>query len=72
MRNKNGIEIVIINFGGWVVEFWILDKKGYFEDIVFGYDYVDKYFYYKGERFLGVIIGWYGNWINKGKFILNG
>lgn len=28
LRNKNGIEIAITNFGGRVVEFWTPDKKG--------------------------------------------
>ena len=36
LRNKNGIEIAITNFGGRVVEFWTPDKKGHFEDIVLG------------------------------------
>lgn len=51
LRNKNGIEIAITNFGGRVVEFWTPDKKGHFEDIVLGHDHVDKYLHYKGERF---------------------
>ena len=72
LRNKNGIEIAITNFGGRVVEFWTPDKKGHFEDIVLGHDHVDKYLHYKGERFLGATIGRYGNRINKGKFTLNG
>lgn len=72
LRNKNGIEIAITNFGGRVVEFWAPDKNGHFEDIVLGHDHVDKYLHYKGERFLGATIGRYGNRIRKGKFTLNG
>ena len=37
LRNKNGIEIAITNFGGRVVEFWTPDKKGHFEDKLTSY-----------------------------------
>ncbi len=72
LKNKNGVEITITNFGAHVVEFWTPDKKGNFEDIVLGHDHIDKYLNYQGERFLGATIGRYGNRIAKGKFQLDG
>ena len=72
LKNKNGIEITVTNFGGRVVEIWAPDKNGKFDDIVLGHDHIDKYVNYKGERFLGATIGRYGNRIAEGKFELDG
>lgn len=72
LKNKNGIEITVTNFGAHVVEIWTPDKNGQFEDIVLGHDNVDAYVNYKGERFLGATIGRYGNRIKAGKFQLDG
>lgn len=72
LKNKNGIEITVTNFGAHVVEIWTPDKNGQFEDIVLGHDNVDAYVNYKGERFLGATIGRYGNRIKVGKFQLDG
>lgn len=72
LKNKNGLEITVTNFGAHVVEIWAPDKNGRFEDIVLGHDHIDKYIHYKGERFLGATIGRYGNRIAEGKFTLDG
>jgi len=72
LKNQNGVEITVTNFGGRVVEFWAPDKNGIFEDIVLGHDHIDKYVNYTGERFLGATIGRYGNRIAKGRFTLDG
>lgn len=72
LKNKNGIEITVTNFGARVVELWAPDKNGTFEDIVLGHDHIDKYVNYKGERFLGATIGRYGNRIANGRFTLDG
>lgn len=71
LKNKNGLEITVTNFGAHVVEIWAPDKNSKFEDIVLGHDHIDKYIHYKGERFLGATIGRYGNRIAKGKFTLD-
>lgn len=72
LKNKNGLEITVTNFGAHVVEIWAPDKNGKFEDIVLGHDHIDKYIHYQGERFLGATIGRYGNRIAEGKFTLDG
>lgn len=71
LKNKNGVEITVTNFGARVVEIWAPDRNGNFEDIVLGHDHVDKYMHFKGERFLGATIGRYGNRIDKGQFTLD-
>lgn len=71
LKNKNGMEIAITNFGARVVELWVPDKKGNFSDVVLGHTKIDQYVNYKGERFLGATIGRYGNRISHGKFQLD-
>lgn len=71
LKNKNGLEITVTNFGARVVEFFAPDKDGHFEDIVLGHDCIDKYVNFTGERFLGATIGRYGNRISEGKFTLD-
>lgn len=71
LKNKNGLEITVTNFGARVVEFFTPDKNGNFEDIVLGHDCIDKYVNFTGERFLGATIGRYGNRIAEGKFTLD-
>lgn len=72
LKNKNGVEITVTNFGARVIEFWAPDKNGKFDDIVLGHDHIDKYVNYQGERFLGATIGRFGNRIADGKFTLDG
>lgn len=72
LKNKNGVEMAVTNFGARVIELWIPDKDGNFADVVLGHNNIDKYVNYKGERFLGATIGRYGNRIAKGKFELDG
>lgn len=71
LKNENGVEITVTNFGARVVEIWTPDSEGKFEDIVLGHDHVGKYIHFSGERFLGATIGRYGNRIDKGQFTLD-
>lgn len=72
LKNKNGMEIAVTNFGARVVELWAPDKNGEFKNIVLGHDTIEEYVNYKGERFLGAAIGRFGNRIDNGKFELGG
>ncbi len=72
LKNKNGLELSVTNFGGRVVELFAPDRNGNFADIVLGSDTLDEYVNFKGERFLGATIGRFGNRIKDGKFTLNG
>jgi len=73
LKNKNGIEITVTNFGGRIVELFAPDREGKFTDIVLGHDHIDKYVNYgSAERFLGSTIGRYGNRIANGNFSLDG
>jgi aldose 1-epimerase len=70
LKNKNGIEVHVINYGGIITHLKAPDKNGTLEDIVLGYDSVEGYL--KESPFFGALIGRYGNRIGKGKFTLEG
>jgi aldose 1-epimerase len=70
LRNRNGLEAQITNFGGILVSLKTPDKSGKFDDLVLGYDNLASYI--KDKAHFGGTIGRYGNRIAKGKFSLNG
>ena len=70
LRNANGAEARICNYGGIVVSLSVPDKNGKFGDVVLGYDNLDSYI--KSNPFFGCVVGRYANRIAKGKFTLNG
>jgi aldose 1-epimerase len=70
LRNKNGIVSQVTNYGGRIVNLFVPDKKGGFEDVVLGYDSAKDYLE-KPDHFFGAIIGRYGNRISNGKFSID-
>lgn len=70
LRNANGTEMSVINYGGIITSLKTIDKQGQFADIVLGYDSLSSYI--KSSPFFGALIGRYGNRIAKGKFTLDG
>jgi len=71
IENENGVTSQITNFGGRIVNLFVPDKNGVFEDIVLGYDTIHQYLE-RDEMFFGATIGRYGNRIANGKFIIKG
>ena len=61
----------VTNYGGRVVALWMPDRRGSFEDIVLGYDHIDKYVNNEGERYLGAVVGRCANRISNGTFTLD-
>jgi len=70
LRNANGVEAKICNYGGIVVSLKTADKNGNLDDVVLGYDTLAEYI--KETPYFGCLVGRYGNRIAKGKFALNG
>jgi aldose 1-epimerase len=70
LRNKNGMEARILNYGGIIQSLKVLDKKGQFGDVVLGYDSLEGYL--TNSPYFGALIGRYGNRIAKGRFTLDG
>jgi aldose 1-epimerase len=70
LRNSNGMEVGICNYGGLVIFLKVPDRSGKFADVVLGYDNLPDYI--KDSPYFGALIGRYGNRIAKGKFTLGG
>jgi len=70
LKNKNGMEVCMTNFGSRIVSIWVPDKNGKFGDVVLGFDSIGGYLNNKSD--FGAFIGRYGNRIAKGKFTLDG
>lgn len=69
LKNKNGVEACITNYGGRLVSLMVPDKAGKMTDVVLGYDNISQYVSIDGNY--GALIGRYGNRIAQGKFTLN-
>lgn len=61
----------VTNYGGRVVALWMPDNRGSYEDIVLGYDRIDKYLSNNGERYLGAVVGRCANRISNATFTLD-
>ena len=70
LRNANGVEARISNYGGIIVSFKVPDRNGHFEDVVLGYDQIDGYL--KASPYFGAMVGRYANRIGGAKFTLDG
>jgi aldose 1-epimerase len=70
LRNRNGAEARISNYGGIVVSLKVPDRYGAYGDVALGYDNLADYL--KDSPYFGALIGRYGNRIAKGKFTLDG
>lgn len=70
LRNANGAEARICNYGGLVISLKVPDRNGKLGDVVLGYDHLADYI--KDTPYFGALIGRYGNRIAKGQFTLDG
>lgn len=69
LRNANGVEARIINYGGTVLSLKVPDRDGRFGDVVLGFDTLSDY--ETKSPYFGCLIGRYGNRIAGGRFTLN-
>jgi aldose 1-epimerase len=69
LRNKNGFEVAITNFGATVQALKVPDKSGHVDDVVLGYDSLLGYLS-KEDPYFGAVVGRYANRIAKGRFVL--
>ncbi len=71
LKNKNGMEVAITNFGATVVLVRVPDRQGHLADVVLGYPTLDGY-KTKEDPYFGAVVGRYGNRIANGRFTLDG
>ena len=70
LRGKDGIKLVVSDFGGRLVECWVPGRDGKMADVTLGWKTVGEY---ETLGFsMGTLIGRYGNRIAGGKFTLDG
>ena len=71
LKNENGAEVAITNYGGAVAAIMVPDKDGNYANVIQGHDTIEKVIN-SPEPFLSTLIGRYGNRIANGKFLLDG
>ncbi len=71
LKNKNGIQAAITNYGAHLISIAVPDKAGKLTDVVIGFDNIDGY-KKSMSAYYGATIGRYGNRIAKGHFVLDG
>ncbi len=70
LKNANGMEVCITNFGGRIVSVMVPDKNGEMKDVVLGFDSILGYT--SVDNNFGATIGRYGNRIANGKITVAG
>lgn len=73
LKNANGMEVCITNYGGRIVSLMVPDKDGKLTDVVLGFDNLKQYTdTLNSPSDYGSSVGRYANRIKDGKFTLNG
>lgn len=70
LKNANGMEVCVTNFGGRIVSIMVPDKQGVMRDVVLGFDSIADYIHVPSD--FGASIGRYANRIDQGRFVLDG
>ena len=70
LKNGNGMEVCVTNFGGRIVSVMVPDKNGKMKDVVLGFDSIADYINIPSD--FGASIGRYANRINQGRLVLDG
>jgi aldose 1-epimerase len=70
LKNKNGVEAKLTNFGATLISLKVPDRNGKFDDVVLGYDTLKGYS--DGTASFGATVGRYANRIAKAQFTLDG
>ena len=70
LKNANGMEVCITNFGGRIVSILVPDRDGKMRDVVLGFDNIKDYENIPTD--FGACIGRYANRINQGRITIDG
>lgn len=70
IRNKAGMQVSVLNYGGTITEVIVPDRKGNFENVVLGFPTLEGYLS-ENNPYFGALIGRYANRIGKATFQLN-
>ena len=70
LRNRGGMEVGLIEYGGIVTSVKVPDRRGVFENVTLGYGTPADY--ERDPHYMGALIGRYANRIAKARFTLDG
>ncbi len=70
IENKNGMKIVVSDYGAVLIKVFVPDKDGQVQDVVLGYDTIKEY--ENADTHFGAIVGRVANRIGGASFSLNG
>ena len=70
LKNANGMEVCITNFGARIVSIMVPDQNGDMQDVVLGFDNIEDYINVPSD--FGATIGRYANRIGQGKITIDG
>lgn len=70
-KNKNGMEVKILNYGATITHIQVPDCMGKLNDVVLGFDSVKDYLS-SPHPYFGCVVGRYANRIANAQFILDG
>ena len=70
MKNRNGVEVSVMNLGGVLVSLKVPDAQGIVDDVVLGFDTGEEY--YENGSFFGATVGPSANRIGGASFAIDG
>ena len=70
LRNSQGMEVGILDYGGIITSLLAPDQTGQYEDVVLGFESLDDY--ETRNPYFGALVGRYANRIAGGRFSLDG
>jgi aldose 1-epimerase len=78
MRNRNGMKVQVLTYGGTIQDIWVPGNNGQAADVILGFKTLADYVKFNSPPvapttgvYFGETIGRYGNRIANGKFTLN-
>lgn len=70
LKNKNGMQVAVTNYGGYLVGVWVPDREGVLTSVALGFDDIEGLA--MQQNYYGATVGRYANRIAEGKFTLEG
>ncbi len=70
IRNSNGMQCDVTNYGAKIIRLFVADRNGNFEDVILGFDTLEEII--EKEEYFGAVCGRFANRIKDGKFRIDG
>jgi aldose 1-epimerase len=70
LANGKGMEVRVTEYGATILSIRVPDRRGHVDDVVLGFDSLADYV--RNPRYIGAVVGRYGNRVAGGRFTLDG